>query len=237
MHIPHDLFSIQAKDERNRGIPSVKISTPYVGKIILHAAVAAEAQERIRFFQMMSNQPMFRPAAGVLFKRFVLSWMASDLGSLNCTPARGPSILKIPACGNRMVFFGNHTALKETKVDKLPFCLVPTCRTFAAIDMIILTVNSLITVQVTISAEHSEKESGFEQVKNSGIREDRQWQHIFITDDDNKARFLRSQALIYLSGDISVYSAVFNVGRSDTLVADIETFEVSGSCFHVFDAH
>lgn len=96
-----------------------------------------------------------------------------------------------------MSFFGNHTALKETKVDKLPFCLMPKLVPYvrllllSIIDVIFLTVNSLITVQVTISAEHSEKETGFEQVKNFGIIKDHQWQHIFITDDNNKARSLQ----------------------------------------------
>jgi hypothetical protein len=41
--------------------------------------------------------------------------------------------------------------------------------------------------------------------------------HVFITDDDFKAKSLRDQTLSYVpeDRDIFVYSAVFDVGRSD----------------------
>jgi hypothetical protein len=109
-------------------------------------------------------------------------------------------------------------------------CLSPvTSLTSAAIDAIILTAHSLITVQVTISHRHSAKKRGFEEVSDSGIKKHRTWKHVFITDEDYRARPLRRQALKGLPEGISIYSAVFDVGRSDITVEDLKAFEVSTS--------
>ena len=126
-------------------------------------------------------------------------------------------------------FFFTDLADTKVEVDKLPFCLVPTSHTFAAIDAIILTAHNLITIQVTISNIHSAKKSGFEKVSNSGIKNDRTWKHVFVTNEDFRARSLRQQALKDFPEGISIYSAVFDVGRSDITAKDLKAFEVSTS--------
>lgn len=103
--------------------------------------------------------------------------------------------------------------------------LPTTSLTSAAIDAIILTAHSLITVQVTISYRHSAKKRGFEEVSDSGIKKHRTWKHVFITDEDYRAGPLRRQALKGLPEGISIYSAVFDVGRSDITVEDLKAFE------------
>ena len=80
---------------------------------------------------------------------------------------------------------------------------------------------------MTISHRHTTKESGIttikqnlptitavakEQIKGEK-RKGRQWYHVFITDDEEKAGSLRGQTMSKLPRGIFVYSAVFNVGQ------------------------
>ena len=110
MSVPHKLFCLEPEDKDDetgsgRMMAKAKIATPHIRRLISYAAANVESRERIRFFQTISTQPVFRSAAGVLFKRFVISWLASKSGSLDCTPARGTSTLEIPACGKDRTFF------------------------------------------------------------------------------------------------------------------------------------
>jgi len=56
------------------------------------------------------------------------------------------------------------------------------------------------------------------------LKKHRTW-HVFITDEDYRAGPLRRQALKGLPEGISIYSAVFDVGRSDITVEDLKAFE------------
>ena len=253
MAVPHRLFALHPldkdddSDSAGRTIPKAKIATPHIGKLISYEIAATEARGRVLFFQSMSKQPMLRSAAGTLFERFVLGWLASGSGHLSCTPAHGSDSLEIPACPGKdqMILFRSKTTLKNMKVKQLPTCFVPDSQTFPTVDAIILTVNHLITIQVTISNEHSAKTAGFEKVRESGIRnrdlaantKDRNWCHVFVTDQDNTAESLRNQTLNGLPQDISIYSAIFDVGQSVTRVREIEAFDVSGTWLHTISAH
>jgi hypothetical protein len=87
---------------------------------------------------------------------------------------------------------------------------------------------------VTISHRHTTEESGFTTIKqnlptitavakrtNEGRKKRKKkdkgplWCHVFITDDEEKAKSLRAQTLSELPRGIFVYSAVFSVGEFD----------------------
>jgi hypothetical protein len=188
---------------------------------------------------------MFAPIAGMLFARFVILWLTAGSGHLDCIPAPGLSvdpILQIPACGNeRTDFFGNMTSLTDKRkvivTNEEPLCLLPAAQTYPTVDAIVLTVDDLITIQVATSEKHSALPSDFKFVEESGIKRHRNWRHVFVTDEDSRARSLRSQKLKGLPEEISIYSAVFNIGRLDISVAEIEEFDVSGSWLHAIGAH
>ena len=253
MAVPHRLFALHPldkdddSDSAGRTIPKVKIATPHICKLISYEIAATAACERVLFFQGMSKQPMLISAVGTLFERFVLCWLAFGSGYLHCTPAHGSDSLEIPACPgkDRTISFRSKTALKNMKVKQLPTCFLPESLTFPTINAIILTVDHLITVQVSVSNEHGAKTAGFEKVRESGIRnrdlaagtKDRNWCHVFVTDGDIKAKSLRNQTLSGLPQDVSIYSAVFDVGQSYIGVKEIQAFDVSGSWLHVISAH
>jgi hypothetical protein len=248
----HKIFSFVPLDHTNSGrmIPISKFASPHIRRIVSYIAANVEAEKRIIFFQRISRQSIFASfsgnaaasTSGVLFERFVLSWLTAGSGHLDCTPAPGLSVdtvLKIPACGNeRTIFWGSNTPLKDTKehtaTKEEPLCLLPEDPT---LDAIVLTVDDLITIQTTVSEKHGALPSGFKLVEESGIKQKRRWRHVFVTDEDSRAKSLRSQNLKDLPKGISIYSAVFNVGRSDMSVAMIEAFEVSGFWLHAIGAH
>jgi len=241
MAVPHKLFSVQPRNKDDtlglgRMLAKATIATPYIRNLISYVVAAAAARERIKFFQIFSRQPMLGGAAGTLFERFVLCWLACGSGSLQCT-AKGtnPDALEIPACPteDQRVFLSSKTTLKAAKVKLLPSCFFPGSQTFPTVDAIILTNDCLITVQVTISSRHSAKEAGFNLVRESGIQkkkkpnrnDDRRWCHVFVTDEESKAKSLREQNRDDLPEDISIYSAVFDVGGLDINVEKIRAFE------------
>ncbi|KAH9035824.1 hypothetical protein EDB84DRAFT_1210466 [Lactarius hengduanensis] len=150
---------------------------------------------------------------------------------LDCCPAvlPGPPDLQIPACDKKQTtYFSSLTALKEVEVDNLPLCLLPTPQTPIAVDAIILTDKFIITIQVTIDYEHSVKGRDLADIKESiqpGVREDRDWCHVFVTNNDNRAYSLRLQTLGDLPENIRVFSSVFDVCRSDIAVENIKAFD------------
>lgn len=247
MAVPHNLFSIEPLDKDDvqgykRMGAKATLATPHIRKLISYEVAKVMARERVFLFQTLSRQPMLRSAVGTLFERFVLCWLACGFGSLHCTRApssRGSDVIKIPSCPgeDQTVFFHSITQLKNMTVTQLPSCFLPLSQTFPSIDAIVLTAEHLITIQVTISSKHSANKIGFDRIRESGIRKknlptgtkDRGWCHVFVSDTEDSATSLRHQTLSDVSNDISIYSATFDVSRSDRSVENIETFEVSGS--------
>ncbi|KAH9074292.1 hypothetical protein EDB83DRAFT_1952444 [Lactarius deliciosus] len=246
MRVSHLLFSIRPnnKTTAGRALRDRDMATDRIKAMISYAAAAAKAEDRHKFFRTITNNwPRdFRASADQMFKKFVLSWLSADpnIMPLDCCPAApGPPDLQIPACGKKQTtYFSGLTALKEVEVDNLPLCLLPTPQTPIAADAIILTDRFIITIQVTIYYKHSVKGSDLADIKDSippGVREDRDWCHVFITNDNTRAYSLRRQTLGDLPENIRVFSTVFDVRRSDIAVENIKTFDenkVSGSWLH-----
>jgi hypothetical protein len=243
MAVPHNLFSLQAQNSGDalgtgRMITTAKIVTPYICKLISYEVAIAPVHEQIKIFRTLSMQPTLRSVVDTLFGRFVLCWLASGLGSLHSTPARSSNGLEIPACTKegQTVLFKRKTALKNMEVKHFPLCFLPGSQTFPTIDAIILTTKCLITVQVTMSNEHSANTIGFDEIRESGIRnrtatartKPRCWCHVFVTDEESKAKSLREQTFSNLPEDIYIYSAVFDIGQSDINIEKMRLFDVSG---------
>jgi hypothetical protein len=235
--VGHVLFSLRPKDETKAGrmIFNVYMATNRIKDIILYAAVGAKAQERIKFYRAIVKQPTFRKSAGQMFERLFLSWLASapDVGitlQVYCATAKSgqPSNLQIPACKEeRTVFFDSLTALKGATVDGFPSCFLPSFPTLAAVNAIIFTNNSLITVQVTISDRHSAEKSDLDDINKSlpsGIIKD-PWYHVIITDNDMNAWSLRRQTMNGLPEGPVFYSGVFDLSRSDITLAEMKAFD------------
>jgi hypothetical protein len=240
----HILFAIQpkGKDLTGRRMPVATMATHRIWQVISYAAAQAQVQDRIRFYQMISEQPDFRGSAGQMFERFVLSWLASDanVDPLRCIPAAPGLILNIPACGKeRTYFFGSKTALKEkAKLDEFPVCLLPISKTHAAVDAIVLTNELIITIQVTISDLHSAKGSGFDGIQQPEIRRGRSLRHVFITDKERNAKSLRGQKLSELPNDILLHSGIFDVGHITLeYMRAFDEKKVSRSWLHVIGAY
>ncbi len=241
------LFSIRPKDQNRNGrmIQITEMATDHIKTIISYAATDAKAQEQIKFYHTISTQPGFRASAGKMFERFVLSWLyaRSNMEPIHCF-ATGQLDLEIPACGEEQTtFFNSKNCLENVNWDQfLPLCLLPTSKSFPSADAIVITDESVITIQVTVSDQHSKKGSGFTDIKKlipPGLRRDN-WRHVFITDDDDRAVSLRNQTLRGLLEDILLYSGVFDIGRSSVTRKHMEAFnekKVSGFWLHRIAAY
>ena len=226
--IQHILLSMSPRKE-NRLIPTVDIATDQILAIISYAVADTTAQEQTKFYHDFSRQKMFCASAGKMFKRFVLTWLSSDLAPLSCIPV-GSSCLQIPTCGEEKSICGSLDALKSMQVDKLPFCVLPARDSdiLSAVDAIVFTKQSIITIQIVTSdpSQYSANEGALAEIENHlpTITAKRTWSwnmnrnrrtrcHVFITDDESKARTLSGQTLGGNSKLTRVYSAVFTFGQ------------------------
>ena len=246
--VSHVLFSIRPEVERKGGrrVMVAEMATDHIKTIISYAAADANAQERIDFYQKISTQPAFRVPAGKMFEGFVLSWLyaRSNVEPIHCF-ATGQPVLEIPACGEKQTtFFDGKSRLRIVNGDKLlPLCLLPISKSFPTADAIVITNEFIITIQVTISDQHSAKKSGFDAIKNlipTDLKRNN-WRHVFITDDDDRASSLRNQTLLELPEGTVVYSGVFDIGQTGVTRKHMEAYnkkkEVSGSWLHGIGAY
>jgi hypothetical protein len=226
---PHVLLSISPRKE-NRQIPTADIATDQILSIISYAVADAGAQEQINFYHDLSKGTMFRASAEKILKRFVLTWLSSDLAPLLCVPVN-PLRLKIPTCGENNTLCGHLASLKSMQLtaDNLPFCFLPVPargpQTLAGVDAIILTTNSIMTIQVTTSDQYSANEGDFTEIekhlptitttngKINGNSLMRCHSHVLITDDEQKAKTLRRQTSGGTPDLTKVYTAVFKFGE------------------------
>ena len=230
----HILLKMEPKGDESRQTSIGRIATDQIRDIILYAAAEAEAHERVRFYLTISKQPGFRISASKMFEEFVLSWFyAHSNNYVPCDAAQATSpYLQIPACGEEehTVFFGSKSALKKkTRSDTiLPLLLLPTSQSFPTADAIILTEESIITIQVTIANSHKVKGSGFatiEQHLSVVAKRSRKWCHVFITDNEYSAMSLRNQTFSELPRRVQIYSAVFDVGTPSITRKQVEGFK------------
>ena len=229
--VPHTLFSIHPVDNENlvgRTTMSAKIATEHLFQFIAEACADADAHRRVQFFHMINNHPSFKTTAGYIFERFFHTWLVckgtSQALELHCHSNDSlisnmfrPSLI-IPRC-REVVIAGGLSSLKNVGDSKheMPLGWIPSHQGLAAVDAIIFTKWTIITLQATIAWTHSAKSTGFKAIKEKlpiTFESERKWHHVFITDDEGKAQSLRRQNLSELRhwrDDITIHSAVLEV--------------------------
>lgn len=232
-NVPYKLFSIhpKAKSGGGRHVLTAEIATDQLRAIISYAAADAKSEESVKFYYYISKEPMFNISQDKIFKCFVLTWLtSSDMASLPCTHANNKSPeLKIPSCWckDTQKICGNLNDLQKMRLNTLPFCFLPSSEPFASVDAIVFTRQFIITIQVTIAQSYDVKEQLFSEIKKSlpaipttlakrGTKRAKPlptWCHVFITDDNDKARRLQNQKLPELPKGVHIYSTVFDVGQ------------------------
>ncbi len=248
--VSHRLFSVGPEDdsEKGRQVMVAVFASKRVETIIAHAVANARAEERLKFYDMISRHTWLRSPVGHLFEIVVLTWLSARSGvpPLTCHPAikTGPAI-DIPAPGNdATIFFGSSTGSKNevrkmvTKKEIL--CLLPLRANFTTADAIVITPQYIITIQVTIADKHSAKGHGFDEIKDYvplSIINARKWCHVFVTDNKKSAKSLRKPLPQF--PNIGIYSAIFNYGRakddnSETNIGfdDMKAFDERRVCEH-----
>ena len=173
--VPHRLFSLhpETKSEEGRQVPIADVATDRIKTIISYAAADAKAEERVKFYYMISKEPTFSTSQGKMFERFVLTWLPSyNMAPLSCTPKHADGQqpkLEIPSCGcdDAHKICGSLNDLSKTIVNTFPFCFLPSSGSFPTADTIVITKQSIITIQVTITRTHDTKKKGFEDIKAS----------------------------------------------------------------------
>ncbi|KAH9178312.1 hypothetical protein EDB89DRAFT_1166852 [Lactarius sanguifluus] len=228
--VSHLLFSIRPESQNRKGrrrqIP--EMATDHIKMIILYAAAEAKAQDRIYFYQTISTQPEFSAPANKMFKAFVLCWLYArpNVEPLRCFATDQPD-LEIPACGEKQTtFFDSKNGLRTVNRNKLPLCLLPISAHFTTADAIVITGESIITIQVTLSDQHSAEGSGVDEINKlvpGRLKRDK-LRHVFVTNDDNMAASLRNQTFTKTPENILVYSGVFDIGRSGVTREHMEVF-------------
>jgi len=222
-----------------------EFATRRIETIIAHTVASAHAEERIKFYDLMSKHKWLRSSAGRLFELIVLSWLSasSDVAPLTCIPAiEGDLSIDILAPGeDATVFIGSESGtkkeVKKMMPDKETLCLLPLADNFPTADAIVLTKDHFITIQVTIADEHSAGTGGFAKIKKYFLADTiktRKWCHVFITDKEKTAESLRKP--LPKSPGIRVYSAVFDYGRAkgdseaNIKYEDMKAFEEKKVC-------
>jgi hypothetical protein len=107
--------------------------------------------------------------------------------------------------------------------------LVPVSQTFPGLDVIIITNESVITVQMTVARGHDAKTIGFKKVYESFTPEflsrGRERYHVFLTDTKvkaNLAKSLREQSVVdqqLTMMDIQLCSAYIEFGDLDSIIS------------------
>ncbi|KAH9037886.1 hypothetical protein EDB85DRAFT_566732 [Lactarius pseudohatsudake] len=153
--VSHLLFSIRPESQNRKGRRRQisEMATDHIKMIISYAAAEATAQDRIYFYQTISTRPEFSAPADKMFKAFVLCWLYArpNVESLRCFATDQPD-LEIPACEEKQTtFFDSENGLRTVNGNKLPLCLLPRSANFTTADAIVITGESIITIQVTLS--------------------------------------------------------------------------------------
>ena len=210
----------------------VTVATDYFNQVLTEAAAAAGPRQRANIYKMMTIRPGFGPSALYMLRSFFCAWFFNCQKSpeIRCFTAHGtrPRFSVLPTCENvhRITMF---SSLKKADDLQTPFGLLPILKSFAFADAIICTDKYIISIKVTISSTIKVDRIGLKRVKNnlpSQFQANREWIHVFVIDDEDKAIRLRSQQFKGLAEkDICVYSAVLDIKQVDLSMEDLRRAE------------
>jgi hypothetical protein len=220
----HQLFVARPTPDNRRQV-AMEFGTNNLYGFVTRAYAMHHHATRQSFYRAIRGRPWFGSPAGKIFKLHILLWFwhAQIDEKLQCTPAvlSSPQ-LKIPACPGNLNFFYNPEELHQLNEPERPICLVPTSATFPTLDAIVLTNDTVITIQITIASKHDTKRIEFDRVYKNlppGLLTKRSHRcHVFITDGDVNEKLLREQTLTEIPKEIHVYSALVDVEELDSMV-------------------
>ncbi|KAH9048878.1 hypothetical protein EDB84DRAFT_1556546 [Lactarius hengduanensis] len=228
---------IIARPTAVRQVATAEYGTNRLRGFVSRAYSQRDNAQRLSFYKSIRGHPLLGSPAGQMFEIYVLLWFWHSRAQENlpCTGAVATSPrLDIPACPENMKFFSKSSELQNMVESICPICWVPTSLNFPSLDAFILTDDTIITVQITVSPRHSASKVGFTHVYDNLPRDLKtkrpKRSHVFITDTDVNASRLRGQNLPDIPSGTHVYSAVLDVDQLDstalvtqTRVSELET--------------
>ena len=201
----------------SRRLRTIEFGSTHLCEIITIAYAQQKYVARCEFYKTIRGYSWFSGPAGELYKIHVLLWFlhARADETLPCTGAEvNLPELKLPSCPTDPKFFLKPEELAEISEPNQPKCLIPTSR-LPTLDAVVLTNDSIITVQITISPKHDTKEKGFGPIYNNlphALKQKRPNRyHIYITDEETNAISLREQNRTEVPTQIRVYSTAIEV--------------------------
>jgi hypothetical protein len=236
------LFVVEPTEE-SRHRETLRFASEHILGLVARAYATHDHVVRQTFYKTASGHAWYGASVGRIFRTSALLWLRYPPinDSLQCFPASGmvrPPELEIPACREKMEFFSKVDELKNVDEHESLLCLVPVLQTFPTLDAIIITTDSVISIQMTVAGRHDAKMIGLWKVYNAFTPEFRHKKrnrfHVFLTDTEDKAQSLRTQKVkdeVATEG-IHLYSAFIKFEVLDSIITverfnDLETKRVS----------
>ena len=225
----HLLLTTRIPAGPTRDILALRVSTRHLSHIVNKAISSIDAADQISFYFKASDYPFSQGAFGHVFEKFFYVWLSSNPNNeLLCTPAL-PSRsaksrseleqLRIRPVGlENVIVHGGEASTKgygTANQHEIPCGWIPASRSDATFDAVILTDAEIVTIQVTVAAEHSMKDKGFQKLEDNllpTIKKNRSWHHVFVTDQTETASKLRRKKYpVAEKREIQVHTAVLKI--------------------------
>jgi hypothetical protein len=236
----HWLFTSVPSSPR-RGVSFLRVATPHLKEVIVKAIARIDAAKQVSFYAEASCHPFFRSTFGYIFEKHFYLWLSSDPDNdISCTawprsaeptrptrstrpkaqePAEVPRRCWLRPVGfDKVIVHGGEsdaTGYKSANKHQTPFCWIPASRSDAIFDAVICTGKEMITIQVTVAAEHTMNKKSIQSlVKNlpTKFRKARSWHHVFVTDHhDNAMKLGRTKYAVADKNKISIHTAVLDI--------------------------
>ena len=209
----------------SRRLRTMEFGTNHLREIVVLAYAQQEYVVRYKFYKTIRGNPWFSGPVGELYKIHILLWFLHTRAdeTLLCTGAEASfPELQLPSCPTDPKFFLKPEELAKISEPDQPKCLIPTSRNFPTLDAIVLTSDSIITVQITISSKHDATGKGFGLIYNNLPHDMKQKRpnryHLYITDEETNAKSLQEQNWTDIPTETRVYSTVIGVEHLESKV-------------------
>jgi hypothetical protein len=242
-----EIFVVRPTEKSRRRL-TFEFTSSHVLGLVSRSYAKRDRVVRQSFYKTISRHPWFGSSVAHIFETSVLLWFrhAPANNSLPCRTA--PYVLEIPGCREKMTFFSKVDELKKAGRDETRLCLVPVSQSFPTVDAIIITKESVITIQMTVARGHDikpiELQSVYNRFSTEFLSKWRKRYHVLLTDTEDKARLLRMQKLAekLTKMDIQLYSAYIEFAKLDSIISgecvdELETERVSIYWLYAINIH
>jgi hypothetical protein len=225
-------------DDPERGTHTLRVATQHLYGFVVQAIAAIDAAKQVSFYARASGHPSFG-AFDYIFEKYFYVWLSSNPladNELLCTAAKSASrsastgstaheqakqlflrLLRPVGWEKVIVHRGesDERGYETANEHQTPFAWIPVSRSDATFDAVTCTDTNIITIQVTVAAEHDVKEEGFKKVKQDlpkQFQKARSWCHVFVTNrHDTAAELGRKTYTIADKMDISIHTAFLDI--------------------------